>query len=158
MSNLLREIYEADQTDRQNWTENKFKESILEKDRQRRAVVKEMVETGQLQEGIDYFYASMVFQHGEVPEDYLMASELARKAVDLGEEKGLWMIATSEDRYLTYTQAPYQKYGTQYRKDKDGESWYLYPIDPETTDEERAKYNVPPLEELKKREKEMNKI
>ena len=59
------------------------------------------------------------------------------------------MTAATYDRYLLYT-AGYQKYGTQRVLDElTGEEVWA-PINKETTDEERAKYNVPVLKELLK--------
>jgi hypothetical protein len=48
-----------------------------------------------------------------------------------------------------------QRYGTQFKRDPGG-PWYLYPVDPAVTDEERARWNVPPLAELKKRAEALN--
>jgi hypothetical protein len=46
-----------------------------------------------------------------------------------------------------------QKYGTQYRS--VGGRWVLYPVDPATSDEERARWDVPPLAEALRRAEEM---
>lgn len=62
------------------------------------------------------------------------------------------MTAATYDRYLLYTEG-YQKYGTQRVPDEVTEEEVWAPIDPKTTDEERAKYNVPPLTELLKKYK-----
>jgi len=40
-----------------------------------------------------------------------------------------------------------QKYGTQFRKGKNGDPEVVKPIDESVTDKERAKYNVPSLAE-----------
>ena len=47
-----------------------------------------------------------------------------------------------------------QKYGTQFQK--QGDVWVLWEVDPATTDEERAKWDVPPLAEAKARAVQMN--
>ena len=48
-----------------------------------------------------------------------------------------------------------QLYGTQFKKDKDG-PWYLWQVDPAVTDEERAKWDVPPLSRAKARVEALN--
>jgi hypothetical protein len=156
MNEQIKNIYEEDQNDRKIWEETGDSGNVKEKDELRRQMVQQMIDSGQLEEGADYYHAAMVFQHGDRPEDFLKSNELAKKAIELGEERGKWMFAASYDRYLTNTKAEFQKYGTQYKKDKDADSWYVYPIDPNTTDEERAKYNVPPLEGIYKILEELN--
>lgn len=59
------------------------------------------------------------------------------------------MAALNYDRYLLYTKG-YQKYGTQRVFDDEGNE-FIAPIDTIlATDEERMKYNVESLLELKK--------
>jgi hypothetical protein len=48
-----------------------------------------------------------------------------------------------------------QLYGTQIQKDKDG-PWYLWQVDPAVTDEERAKWDVPPLARARARAEALN--
>lgn len=156
MNEELKLIYDEDQDDRKNLDKALIREELAERDRKRRESVRKMVEDDLFQDGMDYVHAAMIFQHGEVPEDYLIATDLAKRAVELGEQRGLWMIAASTDRYLTNTKAPFQRYGTQYMRDEEGGKWYLYPVDPSTTDEDRAKYNVPPMERILEIEKELN--
>ena len=64
------------------------------------------------------------------------------------------MAAATKDRFLMSSGKP-QLYGTQFRK-IDG-VWKLHEVDPNVTDEERAKWNVPPLTEAKSRAVQMNK-
>jgi hypothetical protein len=60
------------------------------------------------------------------------------------------MAAAAYDRWLMYQGRP-QKYGTQFTT--DGKSQRLWDVDPATTDEERAAWDVPPLaEQLRKAE------
>ena len=49
------------------------------RDRARQARVKELYATNQLKTGIDYYHAAMVLQHGEVPEDFLLAHRILRR-------------------------------------------------------------------------------
>ncbi len=115
-----------------------------------------MIENETLQEGADYYHAAVILQHSDKPEHYKLANELCSKAIDLGEKRAKWLYAATFDRYLLNTGEKYQKFGTQYEKGENG-LWRLCPVDPETTDEMRAECNVPPLEKLKGREKELNK-
>lgn len=150
MNEELKEIYESDQQDRRDWSEGNMPvEEFRNRDKTRMSQVLEMIEKGTLEDGTDYYHASMIFQHGKTAEDYLKANELAKKAVELQEERAKWMVAATWDRYLTNNSgAEFQKYGTQYKKDSEEGNWYLYPVDPNTTDEERAEFNVRPLAEL----------
>lgn len=58
------------------------------------------------------------------------------------------LAAAAYDRWLVHQGKP-QKYGTQYRSD-DGEAFRLEEVDPATTDEERAEWDVPPLAEAQR--------
>jgi hypothetical protein len=62
--------------------------------------------------------------------------------METGYSDALWIYAATLDRYLMSLGEP-QKFGTQYTQ-MDGE-FKQYPVDPATTDAERARYNVPPL-------------
>jgi hypothetical protein len=99
---------------------------------------------------------AMVFQHGTEPADYDRANQWAAKAVELDPDYpgARWLAAASKDRYLMWSGKP-QLYGTQFKKDKDG-PWYLWQVDPAITDEERAKWDVPPLARAKARVEALN--
>jgi hypothetical protein len=61
-----------------------------------------------------------------------------------------WLSAASYDRWQMYQGKP-QKCGTNYIY--DGRKDPLWDVDPETTDEERATWDIPPLaEQLRKAE------
>ena len=70
-------------------------------------------------------------------------------------KRSLWraLAAASKDRSLMWQGKP-QLYGTQFKK-VDGR-WILWEVDPSITDEERAKWNVPPLAEQKKKLETLN--
>lgn len=80
---------------------------------------------------------------------------LAVKAVELDPQNGRakWLAAASKDRSLMWQGKP-QLYGTQFKRVDN--RWVLWEVDPTVTDEERAKWNVPPLAEQKKKEAELN--
>ncbi len=151
----LRRIHEEDQGDRRpgpagiDWT------VVAPRDAARRQRVKELLEAGEAKVSVDFYHAAMVFQHGEDVADYRRAHELASKAAELdpGNRRARWLAAASRDRELMKLGKP-QLYGTQFRK-VDG-AWELYQTDPSVTDEERARWNVPPLAEARARVIEMN--
>lgn len=57
------------------------------------------------------------------------------------------------DRWLMHQGKP-QKYGTQYQR--VGRHVTFYRVDPDTTDDERAEWNVPPLAHALQRLERMN--
>lgn len=96
----------------------------------------------------DLYHAAIVFQHGEKVDDWRRAHELALRSAELGHSAARWLAAAAHDRWLMGQGKP-QKYGTQYRP--AGDRWDLYDVDPATTDAERARWNVPPLAEARRR-------
>ena len=97
----------------------------------------------------------MVFQHGRSTEDIQRAHDLALKAVEIDPTNvtAKWLAAAAKDRYLMRLGKP-QLYGTQFRTVDD--KWEVYQVDPSVTDEERHKWNVPPIAEAHRRADEMN--
>ena len=109
----------------------------------------------------DKFNAALVLQHtpgtfcekrflSKSPDNYLLAYHLFKSAFEAGHKDARILVASSLDRYLGFTQG-YQKYGTNRVINQDTGKEELVPIDRKTSDEERAKYGVPPLAELLKR-------
>ena len=145
MNQELRRIFEADQRDR---TQRPVVEGVMERDADRRRRVQALIEAGGLVEPADYYHAAMVFQHGVELADYWRARELALKATDMGYRPARWLAAAAYDRWLMNHGRP-QKYGTQYRAVAG--NWALWDVDPETTDEERSRWDVPLLAEAKRR-------
>ncbi len=146
----LEAICEADQQDRKG----DISPGLVERDRARRKRVEELVAAKALHTKEDYFHAALVFQHGEELADYWQAHELAKKASKLGHRSGRWLAAAALDRWLM-VQGKSQKYGTQYRSDSG--RWELWQVDPNTTDAERAEWNVPPIAKALERTAEMNR-
>lgn len=119
-SQEMKRLYDEDQADREinmaamtiqqrtDWS-NK----IGPRDAQRRKQVTELIERDSLQTGDDFEEAAFVFQHGDRPEDFLLAHTLATVAVAKGSSKSRWISAATLDRYLHRIQQP-QIYGTQY--------------------------------------------
>lgn len=158
MNQKLKEIYRLDQKERKNWKKwgkSIPLEEVQKRDNERLHIVLEMIENNELQEGADYYHAAVILQHSDKPKHYKLANELCAKAIKLGEKGAKWLYAATLDRYLLSTGSKHQKFGTQYEKNSEGE-WNLCPIHPETTDEIRTKFNVPPLKELKEKEENLN--
>jgi hypothetical protein len=83
-------------------------------DQKRRARTKQLLDTGQLRTGDDFYHAAMVFQHGEAAQDYMLAHTLSVIAAARGRKDATWLSAATLDRYLQSV-GHSQIYGTQYR-------------------------------------------
>ena len=151
----LLDLFDADQGDRAGDHGAIDWKLVNPRDEARRKRVDEIVAAGGAKVADDYYHAAMVYQHGATIAEIKRANELALKAVaiDGKHERARWLAAASEDRALMYDKKP-QKYGTQFQK--QGDVWVLWEVDPTVTDEERAKWNVPPLAAAKARAVQMN--
>ena len=148
----LRELFQSDQAARSG----NISPDLMVQDRQRRARAREIIDAGQMRTAADHFHAAMVFQHGEAPEDYKLAHELARKAAELdpSHRTAKWLGAAAMDRYLRSIGKP-QIYGTQFMVLHD--IMVLQPIDESAvTDEERKELGVPTLAAARQRVIEQN--
>lgn len=74
---------------------------------------KEIIESGDLKTGQDFYNAGLVCQHGVIFEDYALAHELAASAAMLGNANGAWLAGASYDRMLSNSGFP-QRFATQY--------------------------------------------
>ena len=115
----VHQLFLADQGDRE-----KFKgiigsatemQKIKQRDKQRQARVRKLLVSGALKTGQDYRDAAFIFQHGDQPDDYLLAHTLAMASIAKGDQEGRWMAAATLDRYLQSLKKP-QIFGTQYSK------------------------------------------
>jgi hypothetical protein len=149
-------LYQQDQADRSQWQTltPEQQKSVGQRDKKRLQRVEELLANGALQDAKDYFHAAMVFQHGGTGEHYWQAHELAKRGAQLGHVASRWLTAAAYDRWLMSQGKP-QKYGTQYTT-RDGR-WLLYEVDPATTDEQRAEWNVPSLARALQRAEKMNR-
>ncbi|KPF82470.1 hypothetical protein IP78_03640 [Brevundimonas sp. AAP58] len=150
----LAALFEADQAPRTNPDATVNWSVISEQDRARRARTRELLDGGQINSADDYWRAAFIFQHGDRPEDYLLAHSLAVVAVGLGRQDATWIAAATMDRYLQSTGQP-QIYGTQFQI-RDGETTQgdfnreLLP------DQVRRSSNVPTLAEQARSLDEIN--
>jgi hypothetical protein len=140
----MQSLFAADQAARQSTPIDRNR--IAQEDAQRRNETLNYLTTGQISAPESLYYAAFIFQHGNCPEHYDLAHQLAEQAVQRGYTQARWIYAASLDRALMSRGLP-QKYGTQYVSYGDG-PLQLYEYDPTTTDEERQQYDVPPLQEL----------
>ena len=109
----IQKLFEQDQKDRENviaatpeqWA------SVRVRDAERRRLVREMLDRGVLKTGEDFKDASFIFQHGDTPQDYLLAHILAVAAISKGDASARWIAAATVDRYLQSINQP-QVFGT----------------------------------------------
>src|SRR6266851_5933999 len=155
MNKELLALFEQDQADRRAFEQLDHEQiqKMLQRDRERRQRVEELVGSEALQAPEDYFHAAMVFQHGETLEDFWQAHNLAGRGAELGHPNCRWLTAAAYDRWLMNQGKP-QRYGTQYTA-RDDEPYRLWDVDPTTTDEERAAWNVPSLAEALQQAQEL---
>jgi hypothetical protein len=156
MNDELLTLYQADRQEhaapaKVNSPEYK---SMRARDLQRRQRVMELVAENMLHTAEDYYHAAWIMNHGDTPEDARNAHMLALHASEMGYRPARWLTAASYDRWQMYQGKP-QKYGTNYIY--DGKKDRLWDVDPATTDEERANWDVPPLAEQVRKAEEANK-
>ncbi len=151
-SATISELYTGDKAERVNHPKMGTPEyvELRARDRARRGAVKTLVHSGAIVSGEEFYQAAWILNHGDTPDDAKMAHELALKSDRMGYSPARWLAAAAYDRACMYRGEP-QKYGTQYVS--DGFRQRLWDVTPETTDEERAAWDVPPLaEQLRKAE------
>ena len=85
--------------------------------------------------------------HSDRIEDLWQAYQSGLKSIEKGFDKAKKFTAAAYDKWLMYQGKP-QKYGLQIVP--DGQCLRLWDVDPSTTDDERAKWSVPSLQELHK--------
>lgn len=140
----MRVLYDEDQTARMGATIDW--EVLNREDTARRVEVMGYLKDGKLTTGAGLYYAALIFQHGNCPEHYKLANRLAARALELDFD-ARWLYAATLDRYLL-SKGEKQKFGTQYVV-LDDCRYVLEPVDPATTDAERARYDVPTLASAK---------
>jgi len=112
----MRRIYDEDQRPRQDFPKlspDQWK-AISKEDAVRRQRTHDLLMAGRLQSADDFREGAFVFQHGDTPDDYLLAHTLAMIAVAKGDEGALWIGTATLDRYLQSIHRP-QIYGTQFK-------------------------------------------
>lgn len=153
INTTLEDLYFADKEERESIdgsNENDL-QLLATHDKQRLTQLTEILPQVDINEIWNCHYLAYLLQHGETTEDYEKAHFYAKKAVDMGSNVTKWLYAATKDRLLI-SQGKVQKFGTQFEK-VDGQ-WRHMPVNPNTTDTERAKYGVPPLAEALQRFKD----
>jgi hypothetical protein len=149
----MKKIYEADQQDRSadfDKMDQEARGAVNVRDVERRAATRKLLAEGRLHTGEDYREAAFVFQHGNKPEDYLLAHTLATVATSRGDMLGLWISAATLDRYLHSIEKP-QIFGTQFLE--EGNTVTQAPFDRELIpDALRRQLGVPALAEQQSKE------
>ena len=136
----LEKLYYEDKKEREEFNDSKESLKTLEKhDRLRLQKVKRLLPYVDTAEIWNCHYLAYLLIHGETTEDYQLAHEYAKKAVDMGSSVTKWLYAATLDRWLVSQGKP-QKFGTQY-KIVNGKK-ELFPVDKNTTDEERIEHGI----------------
>jgi hypothetical protein len=95
----------------------------------RRAETRKLLAEGKIVSGEDFSDASLIFQHGQIPDDFLFAHILAVEALTRGGSADKWMAAATLDRYLQSINQP-QVFGTQYSGVKSAGNTPKAQVDP----------------------------
>src|SRR5829696_5456957 len=155
MNHEVASLYKADKQERVNQPRGNTVEykAMRARDQARRERVLNMVAANELTTAEDYYHAAHIMNHGDTIDDARNAHLLALRSREMGYHPARWLAAASYDRWQMYQGKP-QKYGTNYVY--DGRQDRLWDIDPTTTDEERAAWDVPPLAQQLRKAEEAN--
>jgi hypothetical protein len=150
----LKRLHDEDQADRApetiDWS------VVAPRDQERLKRVKELFASNGLHTATDYYHAALILQHGQIPEDFLLAHEFCVVAIIKGknDKDTWWLAASAEDRYLMNIDRP-QRFGTQFRSVGDGPI-KLYAVDSTVTDELRRLMGAHTLAEARAHEAKLN--
>jgi hypothetical protein len=114
-----------------------------------------MVKDGQIDTPKERFQAAVLLVETNDPDDLKLAEQLAQQAATGGERLAPRVAAEAIDKQMVLQHLP-QRYGTQFEWVTALGGWRLYPIDPKTTDADRAAVGVPPLATIYEQEKQLN--
>ncbi len=147
-SQMVQAIAQADQADRMD-SDGKSKNDIdwkvvSKRDRERREQIAKISADGCLKTAEDFAGAAIVYQHGNLPQDYFKAYSWSNKAVALGLEGYKTLAAMALDRYLMNIGRK-QIYASQ--ATERGGCWCLWPVEQSATDEDRRRMLRPGLSE-----------
>lgn len=156
----LNALYDADQAERKFFETTPPSEwrpevmlAMSQHDVLRRGLVRKLLAGESLATANDYLHAAMVMQHGDAPEEFLLAHQLATVAGFKGSVTGKWLAAASLDRYLMKIKQS-QVFGTQYNNSGhvgSNAAWTMEPYDRTMPDALRREFGVPTLAESEKR-------
>jgi hypothetical protein len=151
----LARLHDEDQADRAPATIDW--KVVGPRDRARLKRVKELFAANDLRTANDYYHSAMILQHGDEPEDFLLAHEFCVVAIVVGknDRETRWLAASAEDRFLMNIGRP-QRFGTQFTSEGSG-PMRLYAVGEGPTDELRARMGVHTLAEAKAHEAELSR-
>lgn len=140
----IAQLFRADQRAHANVPAAGTKEyaSLRDRDRTRRAKALSLLAMLPEPSAQTLYHVAWLLNHGDTVEDAQHAHVLASRAAAHGYRPAKWLAAASGDRALMYSGRA-QKYGTQIVP--DGVRHRVWDTDPNTTDAERALFDVPPL-------------
>jgi photosystem II stability/assembly factor-like uncharacterized protein len=156
----LKRIVDEDQADREGFEKHagdqKWFAELPGRDAKRLSRVREMVSQGVLQTAEDFSAAALVLQHGDKPDDFLLAHVLASAAVIAGNLDARWLSAATLDRYLQKI-GQAQVFGTQFQFEGD-HPWTMEPYNEKLLpDPFRAIFGVPPIIEQRRQLQEIQR-
>lgn len=127
-----------------------FRADVREKIDDRCEMIVRWHTDGLLVKPTDQLWAALTLTFSD-REDYLsLALELGKLAAEGGERRGNLAYAHTQDLLALHRGLSFQPYGTVYRYNHIAAKYELYPpVDPRTSDEERAAMGVAPLRELR---------
>lgn len=143
-SKELAQLLSLDQKEREHLNHYKAVKEMnkgINNDLIRRKRVGEIMAEGCLKTASDYVAASLIYQHGDVPDHYYLAFMWANRAIALGDVKQKGLAAATIDRYLISI-GKKQIFGTQFYADniiQDG-CFCLQPVERSFPDSLRMKY------------------
>lgn len=126
---------------------------LRQRDRNRRERARQILSEIADPESSDFYHAAWLFNHGDEPDEARLAYELASESAASGHADAKWLAAAAFDRWCMY-RGSRQKYGTQIVP--DGIGYRLWDVEPETTDDERARFGVPSIEAMKRRAEKLS--
>jgi hypothetical protein len=149
----LSAMLHEDQADRISWKEKKMDSTtIIARDENRRSEIKRMLAAAEVRTAHDFYCAALIFHHGQVVDDYRLATSLAAvsMAIDPTNKDYAYMTASTWDRFMVSQNRP-QWYGTKCRHEPDASGKdELHPVDETAvTDSDRARFDLKPLEAMR---------
>lgn len=152
----MKGMYDADQSARRalevNW------DQLHKDDSARQIRTRQLLDSGKLTTGQDYYNAVMIFQHGEDTVASGLSVRLMKKALDLDPTLERWLLAAAIDRDLM-RRGSMQIYGTQFVKRAQDAPWERYPLDSnQVSDRDRQYYHVETLAQQQEKLHRMNLI
>lgn len=156
MNNELASLFKKDKQERIDQPKANTPEykDMRARDLERRERVMAIAAANGLQIAEDHYHAPQIMNHGDTIRDARIAHLFALRSSELGYRPARWLEAASYDRGQMYQGKPH-KFGTNYVY--DGREDRLWGVDPGTTDEERAKWDMPPLAQQLRMAQEANR-